>query len=115
MNISEAKLLAGGDFAAHVNLRGGIVADKHGGESGANARGAQGDDFLGEFGVDLVADERSIENARGQKLLLVSRIAITRHHNIGNYDTRPGTMMEIKPLLAGKCPKMQIRPERSTI
>ena len=42
----KADLFAGGDFAFHVELRGGIFADEDGGEAGTNAGGGEEADFI---------------------------------------------------------------------
>ena len=59
----DAELFAGGDFAFYVKLRSGIIADKHGGQAGANALGGHGGDFDLELGEDGVADFKAVKNA----------------------------------------------------
>jgi hypothetical protein len=42
----KAELLAGGDFAFDVKVRGGIFAHEHGGKSGPDAHGGEESDFI---------------------------------------------------------------------
>ncbi len=58
----EAEFGAGLHLAAHVDFRGGHVADEHGGEAGANALGGEAFYFLGDFLLDLSGDGGAIEN-----------------------------------------------------
>src|SRR6185437_6937042 len=67
VEISEAELLAGGDFAANVDFGSGVFADEDGGESGTNADGTQFGDLLHKFAVDLVANCVSAEQTRGHE------------------------------------------------
>jgi hypothetical protein len=61
----EGKLLAGGDLAFDVKMRGGIVSNEDGGEAGLDVLAGEAGDFGLEFGEDLVADFESIQDACG--------------------------------------------------
>jgi hypothetical protein len=61
----HAELFAGGDFAFYVEVRGGIVADEDGGETGFNAHGGEKRNFVLKFGEDLVTNFEAVEEACG--------------------------------------------------
>ena len=58
--------MAGFDFAFYIELRGGIISDEDGGESGANVLVQMEVNGLpAKLGEDFVADFQAIEGARG--------------------------------------------------
>src|SRR5882724_2694718 len=65
----EANLLASGDFAFDVELRGGIFSDEDGGQAGAHACRGQDTDFIFQLGENLVADDFAVKDARGHTQL----------------------------------------------
>ncbi len=75
----EADLLAGRDFAFHVELRGGIFTHKYSRKARAHARGREQANFVFQLGKDLVADFCAIEDACGHARLafVVRREIIT--------------------------------------
>jgi len=60
----DAQFLAGFDFAADVNLRGGHVADEDGGEAGTDAAGGELLYVFRDFLLDLGGDGCAIEDFR---------------------------------------------------
>jgi hypothetical protein len=56
---------AGFDFVADVDLGGGIVTDKNGGQAGPYAAPCEFGDALLYFGKNLVANEIAVENSGG--------------------------------------------------
>ena len=61
----DSELAAGFDFAANVDLRGGVFADEHDGEAGSVAGVAGSFDLARDFGLDLGGDGDAIQNASG--------------------------------------------------
>ena len=60
MYVAEPQLFAGGDFAAHINFRGGVIAHKHSGEARTNPHGCQFRDFLFQLAVNLIANRAAV-------------------------------------------------------
>ena len=65
----EAELLAGGDLAFDVELRGGIFSDEDRREAWANAGRGEQPDFVTQLGENLVADSLAIQGACGHSWL----------------------------------------------
>src|SRR6266852_3932042 len=65
----KSDLFACGDFAFHVELRGGIFADENCGQPWPHARRCEQSDFVFKFGEDLVANFVAVENARDHAML----------------------------------------------
>ncbi len=59
----DAEFGAGLDLVADVNLRGGDVADEHGGEAGADALGGEDADFFGDFLLDCGGNGGAVEDS----------------------------------------------------
>jgi hypothetical protein len=64
----ESDLFAGRDFTFDVELRGGIVANENGCETGANSGGHKQANFVLQLGENLVANLCTIEDACGHVL-----------------------------------------------
>ena len=62
-------MFAGGDFALHVKLRGGIFADQDSGQARANAGRGEQADFVAQLSENLVADFGAVEDSRGHSWL----------------------------------------------
>ena len=70
----EAEVMAGFDFAFHVELRGGIFSDENGGEPGADVLFyVEFSDGEAQFSEDFVADFDSVEEASGHAEIIAWR------------------------------------------
>ena len=65
----EADLFACGDFAFDVELRSGVFSDEDRGEARTNAGRREQTNFVFQFGENLIADLRAIEEACGHVVL----------------------------------------------
>ncbi len=68
---AETQFFARRDFAVHVELRRRIVPHAHGRQAGANPLARERGDFRLQLGINLVSNCVAIENARGQRMLLM--------------------------------------------
>ena len=63
--MGHAELFASSDFAFDVDVRGGILTDKNGGETGANPLGVKAGNVLFELSENFVANFQTVESLSG--------------------------------------------------
>src|SRR5579885_726549 len=69
----HAELLAGGDFALNVKVRGGIIPRENGSKARLDPNGIQDGDLVLKLGKDFVADFVAVEEARGHFGIIAQR------------------------------------------
>ena len=57
----KARVLAGLDLVAHIDLGGRVVADQDHGQAGRGAAGLQGGGALGDFGTQLAGEGVAVD------------------------------------------------------
>ncbi len=68
----DAEIVAGFDFGADVDLRGGIVADEDDGEAGRAAGAGEGIDAGFQLREDFIADAFAVEEGGGHTLVRIT-------------------------------------------